>query len=215
MWSLYVTNLTLNFSCIFISILYTFRTTMCLSSAELLYQCDTWFMLLCVDDRLLCIPDGHLTHSDINQVSEWYNIAPDDGHMAAWNMLRIEINVHKHTRSDINQVSHWYNNSADDGHTAAWNMLRIEINIHEKLCVKLGTYKDHTRMHGQQNIKHVNLLSQFRSLLRMRGSKGDIKLRFSVYDAVYPGRYTPTFRRTSNRHFHCKNNKPRHSKMRG
>jgi len=28
-----------------------------------------------------------------------------------------------------------------------------EINIHEKLCVKLVIYKDHTRMHGQQNIK--------------------------------------------------------------
>jgi len=31
-------------------------------------------------------------------------------------------------------------------------MLRIEINIHEKLCVKLVIHKDHTRMHGQQNI---------------------------------------------------------------
>ena len=26
----------------------------------LLYQCDTWFMSLCVDDRLVCVPDGHL-----------------------------------------------------------------------------------------------------------------------------------------------------------
>ena len=34
---------------------------------------------------------------------------------------------------------------------AARNMYRIEINIHEKLCVKLVIYKDHTRMHGQQN----------------------------------------------------------------
>jgi len=32
-----------------------------------------------------CIPDGHL-HSDINQVSHWYNNSPDDGHMAARNM---------------------------------------------------------------------------------------------------------------------------------
>ena len=31
-----------------------FRTAMCPSSGELLYQCDTWFMSLCVDDRLVC-----------------------------------------------------------------------------------------------------------------------------------------------------------------
>ena len=41
-----------------------FRAAMCPSSGELLYQCDTWFMSLCVDDRLVCrsicscIPDG-------------------------------------------------------------------------------------------------------------------------------------------------------------
>ena len=83
-----------NFSCMFISILYMFRAAMCPSSGELLYQCDTWFMSLCVDDRLLCrltcIPD-----SDINQVSHWYNNSPDDGHMAARNMYRIEINIHE------------------------------------------------------------------------------------------------------------------------
>ena len=108
------------------------------------------------------------TQTDINQVSHWYNNSPDDGHMAARNMYRIEINIHKklcvrlvmllHTRrsstkSDMNQMSHWYNNSPDDGHMAARNMYRIEINIHEKLCVKLVIYKDHTGMHGQQNIK--------------------------------------------------------------
>ena len=31
------------------------------------------------------------THSDINQVSHWYNNSPDDGYMAARNMWRIEI----------------------------------------------------------------------------------------------------------------------------
>ena len=31
-----------------------FRAAMCPSSGELLYQCDTWFMSLCVDDRLVC-----------------------------------------------------------------------------------------------------------------------------------------------------------------
>jgi len=58
------TNLTHNFSCIFISILYMFRAAICSSSEELLYQCDTWFMSLCVDDRVVCrlncVPDGHL-----------------------------------------------------------------------------------------------------------------------------------------------------------
>ena len=36
------------------SILYMFRAAMCPSSVELLYQCDTWFISLCVDDRLVC-----------------------------------------------------------------------------------------------------------------------------------------------------------------
>ena len=33
---------------------YMFRAAMCPSSGELLYQCDIWFMSLCVDDRLVC-----------------------------------------------------------------------------------------------------------------------------------------------------------------
>ena len=37
-------------------------------------------------------------------------------------------------------------------------MQRLEINIYEKLCVKLVIYKDHTRMHGQQNIKYPYVL---------------------------------------------------------
>ena len=51
-------------------------------------------MSLCADDGLVCIPHGHL-HSDINQVSNWYNNSPDDGHMAARNMDRIEINIYE------------------------------------------------------------------------------------------------------------------------
>ena len=35
------------------SILYMFRAAMCPSPGELLYQCDTWCMSLCVDDRLV------------------------------------------------------------------------------------------------------------------------------------------------------------------
>jgi len=58
------TKLTHNFSRMFISILYMFRAAMFSSLGELLYHCDTWFMSLCVDDRLVrnltCIPDGLL-----------------------------------------------------------------------------------------------------------------------------------------------------------
>jgi len=41
------------FRVMFISILYMFRAAMSPSSGELLYQCDTWLMSLCVDDRLV------------------------------------------------------------------------------------------------------------------------------------------------------------------
>jgi len=60
-----------------------------------------------------------------------------------------------HTKqSDINQVSHWYNNSPHDGHITVRKMQTMEINVYGKLCVRLAIYKDHTRMHGQQNIKY-------------------------------------------------------------
>jgi len=36
----------------FISVLYMFWTAMCPSLGELLYQCDTWFMSLCVDETV-------------------------------------------------------------------------------------------------------------------------------------------------------------------
>jgi len=42
-----------------IYILYMFRAAMCLSSGELLYHCDIWFVSLCVDDRLVCLPTMH------------------------------------------------------------------------------------------------------------------------------------------------------------
>jgi len=64
--SLQITNLTHNFLCMFISILYMFWAA-------------TW-------------PSHNLhtrrssTQRDINQVSHWYNNSPDDGHMAARNM---------------------------------------------------------------------------------------------------------------------------------
>ena len=38
-------------------------------------------------------------------------------------------------------------------------MLRTQINIHEKLCVEFVIYKDHTKMHGQQNINLIRYFS--------------------------------------------------------
>jgi len=70
----------------FIFILYKFQAAMCLSSGELFYQCDTWFMSLCADDRLVCVPDGHLhrvtyTRCPIDTID-----SSDDGHIAVQNM---------------------------------------------------------------------------------------------------------------------------------
>jgi len=95
-----------------------FRAAMCPSSGELLYHCGTWFMSLCVDERLVC--------------------------KLGWN----SVHPNRHTRRSstqiyINQMLHWYNNYPDYGHMAVRNVYRIEINIHEKLCVKLVIYKDH------------------------------------------------------------------------
>ena len=53
-----------------------------------------WHKSLCVDDRLLCIPDSHLhrvtyTRCRIDTIN-----SPDDGRIAVRNMQRIEINIH-------------------------------------------------------------------------------------------------------------------------
>jgi hypothetical protein len=62
-----------------------------------LYQYDILYMSLCIDDRLeyRCTPNGHLyrvtyTRCRIDTIN-----SPDDGHMAAQNMYRIEINIHE------------------------------------------------------------------------------------------------------------------------
>ena len=63
-------------------------------------QYDIWYMSLCIDDRLVCklqtcTSNGHLyrvtyTRCRIDTIN-----SPDDGHMAARNMYRIEINIHE------------------------------------------------------------------------------------------------------------------------
>jgi len=96
----------------FISILYMFQAAMCPSSEELLYQCDTCFLSLCVDDRLACrltcirVADFSLQHgyhsnpttpklqntSNQEQYDQCGNSteksqAPDDGYINDRNML--------------------------------------------------------------------------------------------------------------------------------
>jgi hypothetical protein len=141
------------FSCMFTSILFMFRAVMCPSSGELLHQCDTWFMSLCVDERLVCIPepDGHL-HSVINQVSHWYNNSPDDGHMAAWNMQRIETNIQEKTVSQVGylqgskselfreqRVCPSVNLSSGNPHMD-WKMLAWNQRIQRKGCLSATPY---------------------------------------------------------------------------
>ena len=59
-------------------------------------------------------------------------------------------------------------NSPDDRHMAARNMQRIEINIHKKeLCVKLVIYKNYTEIHGQQNIKRLDVTHIFTNIYGM------------------------------------------------
>ena len=56
------------------------------SIRHLVYVTLCWYMSLCVDDLLLCMPDGHLhrvtyTRCRIDTIN-----SPDDGHMDVRNM---------------------------------------------------------------------------------------------------------------------------------
>jgi len=260
-WSLQITNLTHSFSCMFISILYMLRGTMC-PSWELLYQCDIWFMSLRVYDRLVCglirIPDGHVIDAQFFMYVYFYSLHASGNHVpimriivSMWHLVYVTLciwpsgmrvnphtrrssiwrtifhvclflfsacfgqpcahhhenycinatagldvtlcrwpsgmRVNPHTRrsstqSDINQVPHWYNNSHDDGHMAARNMQRIEINIHEKLCVKLFI----TRIICVciANGRKSNLSSVVRSPSHCNYSLKLFKISFCITDTV-------------------------------
>jgi len=70
------TNLVHNFSCMFISVLYRFRTTMCLSSGEI--TVSSWHLVFVT----VCgWPSGMQDGCRIDTV-----IFPDDGHIVARNM---------------------------------------------------------------------------------------------------------------------------------
>jgi len=70
----------------------------------LIYQNDIWYMSLCIDDRLvcrfgcsiqICTPNGHLYRVTYTRCRFDTINSPDDGHMAARSMQRIEINIHE------------------------------------------------------------------------------------------------------------------------
>jgi len=60
-----------------------------------LYQYDIWYMSHYVGDRLACIPDGHLHRVTYNRYLIDTIESPDDEHLNAQNMYRIEINIYK------------------------------------------------------------------------------------------------------------------------
>jgi hypothetical protein len=104
----------------FISILHMFRVAMCPSSGELIvsvrhlmytyvtlyiwpFSVQVWIRLLCGIIQT-CTPNGHLyrvtyTRCRIDTIN-----SPDDGHMAARNTQRIEINTHE--KRVMRQVSY-------------------------------------------------------------------------------------------------------------
>jgi len=48
-----------------------------------LYQYDIWYMSLCIDDRLVCTPHGHLYRVTYTRCCIDTIKSLDDGHMAA------------------------------------------------------------------------------------------------------------------------------------
>jgi len=70
-----------------------------------MYLCDIWYLLFCMDDCLVCIPDSHpyrimSTKCRINTF-----VSPDDGHIVAQYMFRKEINI---LRKIVHQVGFIY-----------------------------------------------------------------------------------------------------------
>jgi hypothetical protein len=74
--------------------LFMFRATMCPSSGEIPYLCDTWYLSLYIDDCLVCraeiippcIPYSHLYRVTNTRCRIGTVFYPDDGHIVARNM---------------------------------------------------------------------------------------------------------------------------------
>ena len=66
-------------------------------------------------------------------------------------------------------------------------MYRKEINIHEKLCVKLVIYMDHTKKHGQQNMKFVKTTRK--KIQRVPNNKHEVSVtknkKLTLFNDIY------------------------------
>ena len=58
-----------------------------------MYFCDIWYLLFCIDDCLVCIPDSHPCRIASIKCRINTFVSPDDGHIVARNMYRKEINI--------------------------------------------------------------------------------------------------------------------------
>jgi len=100
-WSLQITNLTHSF---FVYV-YFYSLHVSGSHVPIIRRIivSMWHLLyvtLCrwpsgIQEHMLLHTRRSSTQSDIKQMSYWHNNSPDDGHMAARNMYRIEINMHE------------------------------------------------------------------------------------------------------------------------
>ena len=111
------TNLVHNLFLVYLSISTCFGLLCAHHQEKLLYQCDTWNLSLCVDDRLVCRmglnkfhPILHTrqssTQSDKYQVLHWYS------YFSWWwahSCPKHVQNRNKHTRKIVHQVGFIYN----------------------------------------------------------------------------------------------------------
>jgi len=123
------TNLVNNLFLVYLSIPKCFGQPCVNHQEKHLCLCDTWNLLFCVDDCLVCrakwkscfiqpcIPDSHPNRITSTKCCTNTVVSPDDGHVVAWSMYRLI------------------------------NILRIN-------CAPSWFYlQDYTDMHGQQNKK--------------------------------------------------------------
>ena len=96
------------------------------------------------------------TQSDINQVSHWYNNYPDDGHMAARNMYRIEINIHEKLWVKLVVYKHHTRTHGQQNiKKQVLNPLNAELNPICHLLLLLGSHHILHVSRIRVNLKHV------------------------------------------------------------
>ena len=75
------------------------------------------------------------TQSDIYQMSHWYNNPPDDEHMAARNMHRIEINIQEKIVRQIGYLQGSYQNARSTKHKIRDNIYRSDNLKFHSVCL--------------------------------------------------------------------------------